>query len=145
MSLTYVVEGVSFSDRGEALQGTTYGDKYLVLYNTNNPSECVINTTLPFFYKNEKLGRTKGQIVGRVRSRKEGKQGQIFEYQYIVDGIRCRREQQYITCGQSKTILRKGMEFVVKYSIDVPEKAIMVIDSTNVHVFLNFLAPNITN
>ncbi|MBL7690808.1 MAG: hypothetical protein JNM41_04385 [Flavipsychrobacter sp.] len=136
MALTYVVNGVSFSDGGGALQGTTYGDKYLVLYNPNNPSECIINASSPFFYKNENLAKTKGQIVGRVRSKKKrDKEGQFFEYEYLVDGVRYRREQQYLTCGRPNSILKREMEFLVKYSIEFPERAVMVVDSVNSYVF----------
>lgn len=136
MALSYSVNGVSFSDGGEALQGTVYGDKYLVMYNPNNPSECIINTTSPFFYKHENLAWTKGKIVGNVRSKKKrDKVGQFFEYEYIVDGMQYRREQQYITCGLPKVVLKKKMEFVVKYSNDFPARAVMVIDSTNSYIF----------
>ena len=137
MVLTYWVNGISLSEGGECLQGTTYGDKYLILYNPNTPSECIINTTSPFFYKNENLATTKGQIVGRVRSKKKrDKEGQFFQYEYLVDGMRYRREQQYLTCSQPKTILKKEMEFVVKYSVDFPARAVMLIDSTNPYIFL---------
>ncbi len=136
MALTYVVNGVSFSEGGEALQGTKYGDKYLVLYNPIMPSKCIINTSSPVFYKNENLATIKGQIVGHVRSKKKrDKEGQFFEYEYVVDGVRYRREQQYVTCGRPKAILKKEMEFIVKYSIDYPARAVMVIDSENPYIF----------
>jgi hypothetical protein len=136
MALTYSVDGVSYSNGGEALQGTKHGDKYLVLYDPKAPSESVINIAMPFFYKEENLATTTGQIVGRVRSReKRDKVGQFFEYEYKVDGVRYRREQQYLTCGAPKTILKKGMKFVVRYSIDFPARALMEIDTATFPVF----------
>ncbi len=136
MALTYVVNEISYSNGGDALQGTVYGDKYLLLYNPEDPSESVINTTSPFFYKNENLARAKGHIVGHVWSKKKrDKEVQFFEYEYVVDGVRYRREQDYLTCGHPKVILKKKMEFLVKYSIDFPERAAMVIDSENSYIF----------
>lgn len=136
MALTYVVDGVSYSNGGEALQGTKHGDKYLVLYDPKAPSESVINIAMPFFYKEEHLATTTGKIVGWVRSKKRrDKEGQFFEYEYEVDGVRYRREQQYLTCGTPKIVLKKGMRFVVKYSIDFPARALMEIDTVSIPIF----------
>lgn len=119
--------------------GTIYGDRFIVLYNPENPSQSILACNTPLFISDERIKYTEGEITTRnniTPSIYKDKKSFYFSYKYYVDGKQYTRTQNTYFCKDvSPTCLKNGMKFKVKYTTNNPQSSLMMLDEDNMYTF----------
>lgn len=109
----------------------------MILYNPKNPSQSILNTSTPYFYDDEDVGYTSGEILSKNKLKVykyKDKHYYYFSFRYSVLGVQYTRYQDFTFCGENNIRIEKGMKFKVKYSIINPQRAVMLFDGANMYL-----------
>lgn len=136
ISYEYYVAGTRYTNYIGAPIGTIFGDRFLILYNPQKPSQSIIGDPTPYFNEKDSLLTTEGKIVSTNVSIKEYKDKYTlyFRYEYYVDGNKHTRDQNTTYCVKPDNEISKGMKFRVKYVANNPQSSIMLIKDSAINV-----------
>jgi|GEM_PF-3722859 len=69
VSYRYKVNGVTYSEFAGVPYGTIYYDRFIILYNPDNPSESILGCSDPYFYPGDSVSFAEGEIKGKSEIR----------------------------------------------------------------------------
>lgn len=98
------------------------GDKFMICYNSERPSEAIVLRDKPLFLNTEKRNITIGQIAEITKINSLGIQQILFVYN--VKGVSYKRWQEF-DLGVSLDVLHKGMKVEVFYWPENPQRSIL--------------------
>ncbi len=135
VSYEYIVDGNRYTGCELVPPGAIYGDKYLILYNPVKPNECIIGDSTPFFFADDSVGYTEGEIIGDVSTGMyKNKQTVYLGFKYSVNGRKYERDQSTVFCAKPEFEIKKGMKFKVKYALNNPQSSLMLLFDSNMNV-----------
>lgn len=139
VTYVYYVNSKQYKRATEVPSGTIYYDRFLILYNPDNPSESEMANPTPFFHESDSVRITEGEITNKkapVRKYKD-KFSVYFGYKYYVNGAKHKRDQHRIFCEKPSFELKKGDKYKVIYDINNPQRSVMILGNSIRYIIWN--------
>jgi len=133
----YWVNGMRYQNGGSSPSGTIYGDLFLILYNPKNPTDCIMNTSTPYFLENDNVDFADGEIIGEHRisaDKYKDKSYYYFRFKYYVNGKKYEKDQDITFCGEPVFKLENGMKIKVKYDVNIPQRSVLIFEGLNMYI-----------
>ncbi|WP_375563108.1 hypothetical protein ACE193_11435 [Bernardetia sp. OM2101] len=121
----YFANGKVMSDYGLCFYSQVYGDKFLLYYDEENPSEPDIHYDKPVFTKDEVLKFS----VGTISITFLYKYIRFIHFTYSINGIEYDRIQYLSDDFEEKyPNLETGQEYQIRYLVENPQRSIIYFD-----------------